>query len=257
MNNLHTVLSCRDLSVSYSGKPVLWSIHFDMPNGVLGGIIGANGSGKTTLLKAIMGLLKPQQGSIQVLGSLIEEAKSRVSYVPQRESVDWNFPITVEEVVAMGRYQARQGTWRKNKSEDNQMIDDSLEKVEMTSFRKQQISQLSGGQQQRVFLARALCKTADLYILDEPFAGVDASSEAKIWSVLHQLKNEGKSVLVVHHDLQTARENFDWLMFMNTYLIAAGKTEDVFTDENLRKAYGSNENFLSEISQTLTNKPGL
>jgi manganese/zinc/iron transport system ATP- binding protein len=217
------------------------------------GIMGPNGAGKSTLVKAILGLVPLNSGYAKIYDSNIDEVRKRVSYIPQRQTVDWDFPATVRDVVSMGRFQQR-GLFGKIRPEDKRIVDEALEKVGMTAFAKRQISQLSGGQQQRVFLARALAQEADLYLLDEPFVGVDASTEESIVNMLRSLIKEGKTVVVVHHDLHTASEYFDWIVLLNASLIGVGPIEDVFTQEKLRTTYSGKLTVLSQVGDQLREK---
>lgn len=251
MNN--SSIEVHNLTTAYDKRPVLWDIDFELPAGQLIGIIGPNGSGKTTLLKSIMGLVPPSSGYVRIFGQPLEDVRQRISYVPQRESVDWDFPISVREVVEMGRYR-RGNLFRRLGATDRALAAEALEKVGMSAFADRQISQLSGGQQQRVFVARALAQGADLYLMDEPFAGVDAASEAAILELLAEMKQAGKTVLIVHHDLQTAGQFFDWVILLNTRLIAAGPVAEVFTPELLTQAYGGQLTILSEISHLVKNR---
>ncbi|MEO9531279.1 MAG: metal ABC transporter ATP-binding protein [Crocinitomicaceae bacterium] len=235
-----------NLTVSYGGGPVLWDIDFELPQGQIIGVIGPNGSGKTTLLKSIMGLLDPSSGFIKIYDKPLTDVRERVAYVPQRESVDWDFPASVFDVVMMGRYRKRNLLKRTNKA-DIEIVNQSIEKVGLTEFKNRQISQLSGGQQQRVFIARALAQKADLYLMDEPFVGVDAATESSILSLLQEMKNEGKTVIIIHHDLQTVSEYFDYLVLLNTRLIAKGTLQEVLTKENLSNAYGGQLTLLAKV----------
>lgn len=237
-----------NLTVAYDRRPVLWDIDFTAPSGQLIGVLGPNGSGKTTLLKSIMGLVKPSSGYAKLFDRKLDEVRHRVSYVPQRESVDWDFPVSVREVVLMGRYRPGKLLRRLSK-EDHRLADEAMERVGMTAFANRQIAQLSGGQQQRVFVARSLAQQADLYLMDEPFAGVDAASEEAILKLLGEMKEDGKTVFIVHHDLQTAQQFFDWLVLLNTRLIAAGPTEEVFTEDQLRAAYGGQLTILARVAE--------
>ncbi|MCR4336595.1 MAG: metal ABC transporter ATP-binding protein [Candidatus Omnitrophica bacterium] len=232
-----------DLTVAYREKPVLWDVDFQSPQGVLLAIVGPNGAGKSTLIKTILGLIKPAAGRILVLGNRYRPQTRLIGYVPQRTSVDWDFPTTVLDVVLMGRY-GHLGWIRRPEKEDYRLAMECLEKVGMTDFAHRQISQLSGGQQQRVFIARAFLQDAPIYLMDEPFAGVDAATELSLVSLLRELKNKGKTVICVHHDLQTLRDYFEWVMLLNVRRIALGKVEDVLTEENLRRAYGGRAAFL-------------
>lgn len=240
------VLEVHDLTVSYNKKPVLWSVDFTLPAGVLAGIIGPNGAGKSTLIKSIMGLLPISAGYVKMFDQDIAQVRKKISYVPQRESVDWDFPTNALEVVLMGRYH-QIGMFKSARKADVDAAMEALRLVKMEGFAKRQISQLSGGQQQRVFLARALAQDADLYFMDEPFAGVDATTEATIIEVLRKMVSKGKTIIVVHHDLQSVREYFDWLLLLNMHLVASGPTNTVFTDELLQKTYGGKLSLLSKI----------
>ena len=230
-------LKVENLSVAYQRKAVLENVSFSVPSGNLIGIIGPNGAGKSTLIKSILGLVPPLSGKVEMFGERYESVRKRIGYVPQKESVDWDFPTNALDVVTMGRY-GKLGWFKRPGKKDREIARMSLEKAGMADYADRQISQLSGGQQQRVFLARALAQEADLYFMDEPFAGVDAATEKAIISVLNELKAEGKTVLVVHHDLNTVREYFDWVMMLNVSLKGIGPTEDVFTKENLHITYG-------------------
>ncbi len=238
-------LRVTDLTLAYGDKPVLWDIDLEVPLGVLMAIVGPNGAGKTTLIKAILGLLKPAAGQVLVFNQLYKTQRKRVGYVPQRGSVDWDFPTSVLDVVTMGRYGAL-GWFNRPKPRDYQTALEALNRVGMEPFASRQISQLSGGQQQRVFLARALVQDADLYLMDEPFQGVDATTERAIIALLQDLRAAGKTVIAVHHDLQTVPEYFDWAMLLNVRRIASGPVAKVFTEENLRQTYGGRVAFLNK-----------
>ena len=243
-------LEVHDLTVSYHRKPVLWNVDLAVPPGKLVGIIGPNGAGKSTLIKAIMGLLPLSSGWVQVFGRPVEQQRDKVGYVPQRESVDWTFPVTAMDVVLMGRY-GSVPWYRRVGRKEKQLAREALDKVSMLPYADRQISNLSGGQQQRVFLARALVQSSSVYLMDEPFAGVDAATEAAIMKLLQELRAEGKTVLVVHHDLQTAREYFDMLILLNMRLVAFGPTEQVFTPELLQKTYGGRLTILSDVAEAV------
>lgn len=234
---MNSPVSVRNLSVAYHRKPVLRDIDYDAPEGELIGIIGPNGAGKSTLIKAILGLLPLASGEVRIYGKPYSEQRQLIGYVPQRESVDWDFPTDALDVVMMGRY-GKLGWFRRPRAEDREIAMECLRKVGMEAFAKRQISQLSGGQQQRVFLARALAQDAQIYFMDEPFVGVDAATEKAIIEVLNELKQQKKTVLVVHHDLQTVTEYFDSVLLLNMRVIAAGPTKEVFHAENLQKTYG-------------------
>jgi manganese/zinc/iron transport system ATP- binding protein len=226
-----------DLTVSYHEMPVLWDIDLDVPPGVLAGIIGPNGAGKSTLIKTILGLVRPAAGHVYIHGRPYSDQRRRVGYVPQRSSVDWDFPTTALDVVTMGLY-GRLGWLRRPGRSHQELAREALDSVGMSDFADRQISQLSGGQQQRVFLARALVQDSDVYFLDEPLAGVDAVTEHAIMDILRELRAGGKTVIAVHHDLQTVRSYFDWLLVLNVRAIAQGPVEQVYTPANLRAAYG-------------------
>jgi manganese/zinc/iron transport system ATP- binding protein len=246
-------LEIHDLTVSYHKKPVLWGIDLVVPPGKLVGIVGPNGAGKSTLIKAAMGLMPLNSGWVKVFGEPVRKNLKRVGYVPQRESVDWDFPVTVMDVVLMGRY-GRLGLLKRPGKQDREVARECLEKVKMLPYANRQISNLSGGQQQRVFLARALAQESDLYFMDEPFAGVDAATESAIIALLQELKEKGKTLLVVHHDLPTARNYFDMLLLLNMRVVAFGPTEEVFTNELLQKTYGGRLTILSEVAEAVRQK---
>jgi len=233
-----------DLTIAYRDKPVLWDVDMEVPSGILMAIIGPNGAGKTTMIKSILGLVKPAAGQVLVYGRPYAQQRHLVGYVPQRGSVDWDFPTSVLDVVMMGRY-GTLGWFRRPGAREQATALDALDKVGMRSFAGRQISQLSGGQQQRVFLARALAQDAQLYFMDEPFQGVDATTERAIVTLLQDLRSAGKTVVVVHHDLQTVPEYFDWVTMLNVRRIASGPVSEVFTEQNLRQTYGGKVAFLS------------
>ncbi len=241
-------LEVHDLTVAYHRKPVLWGVDLIVPPGKLIGIVGPNGAGKSTLIKAAMGLLPINSGWVKIFGK--EKNYRRVGYVPQRESVDWDFPVSVMDVVLMGRY-GHLGLIKRPGKRDREIARESLDKVKMLPYANRQISNLSGGQQQRVFLARALAQESDLYFMDEPFSGVDAATESAIIELLHELKNRGKTILVVHHDLPTARNYFDMLLLLNMRVVAFGPTDEVFTYELLQKTYGGRLTILSEVAEAV------
>jgi len=230
-------LSVQGLTVAYQKKPVLEQATFEAPEGKLIGIVGPNGAGKSTLIKAMLGLVPRVAGEVLMYGKPYREQRKLVGYVPQRESVDWDFPTDALDVVTMGTY-GRLGWFRRPGAKEKAAAMDALAKVGMAEYAGRQISQLSGGQQQRVFLARALAQDAKLYFMDEPFVGVDAATEKAIVTLLGELKREGKTVLVVHHDLSTVAEYFDWVLLLNRTVIDVGPTADVFTAEKLQRAYG-------------------
>jgi manganese/zinc/iron transport system ATP- binding protein len=236
-----------DLTVAYGEKPVLWDVDLRAPEGTLMAIVGPNGAGKTTLIKAILDLIPVAAGQVSIYGRPYKEQRQLVGYVPQRGSVDWDFPTSVLDVVMMGRY-GTLGWFRRPGRREKQLALDALEKVGMSDYANRQISQLSGGQQQRTFLARALVQDAQVYLMDEPFQGVDATTERAIVNLLKELRAAGKTVVVVHHDLQTVPEYFDWVTLLNVRRIASGPVNEVFTEENLRVTYGGRVAFLSKES---------
>ena len=235
----------RDLTVAYRDKPVLWDIDLTIPQGHLVAIIGPNGAGKSTLIKSMLGLVPAAAGSVTFYGKPYAEQRQLIGYVPQRGSVDWDFPTDALDVVMMGRY-GKLGWLRRPGRQDRQIALQCLDQVGMADYANRQISQLSGGQQQRVFLARALAQDAQIYFMDEPFAGVDATTERAIVALLLELRKAGKTVIVVHHDLETAPDYFDWVVLLNVRLLAAGPMAEVFTVENLQRTYGGRMAFLSE-----------
>ena len=248
-----TIIEAHNLTVLYGRKPALWNVDFVLPEKQVIGIMGPNGSGKSTLLKSIMGVVEPTSGFTKIYDQELDHVRDKVSYVPQRQEIDWDFPASVWDIVSMGRFQNR-GLFKKLTSEDKDIIADSLDKVNMLGFSKRQISQLSGGQQQRVFLARAIAQQGELFLMDEPFAGVDIATEEMIVELLKSMKNEGKTLVIVHHDLHTAQSYFDHLVLLNTRLIATGSVKDVFTDQILTDTYGGRLTTISKISQELENK---
>lgn len=243
-------LSVYDLTVAYDRKPVVWDVEFDIPNGSLVGIVGPNGAGKSTLLKAIMDLIPRASGRVQIFGDTYRKNRNRVGYVPQRESVDWDFPVNALDVVTMGLY--REVGWLlpvRKRHRDKAM--EALDRVGIADLAFRQISQLSGGQQQRTFLARALVQDADLYLMDEPFAAVDAATERAIVDLLNDMKARGKTAVVIHHDLQTVAEYFDYVVLLNMRVVAHGPVEPTFTSENLQKTYGGRLTLLDEVTHAM------
>ena len=243
-------LSVHSMTVAYNERPVLWDIEYDAPNKSLIAIVGPNGAGKSTFIKACLGLLSLSSGSVEFWGRPYQNIRQRVGYVPQRESVDWDFPVSALDVVCMGRY-GKIGWFKPVGKSHKDAALECLNKVGMADFANRQISQLSGGQQQRVFLARALAQDAQLYFMDEPFAGVDAATEKTIVEVLKSLQETGKTVMCVHHDLTTVPEYFEHVVLLNTRVIASGTVSEAFTDENLQKTYGGRLTLLDEVSQAL------
>ncbi len=246
-------LSIHDLTVAYHRKPVLWDVDLEIPEGALVGIVGPNGAGKSTLIKAVLDLVPKSSGLIRIYGQPYKKQRRRVGYVPQRESVDWEFPVSALDVAAMGTY--GQLGWLKpvnRKSKARAMH--ALEKVGMGAFANRQISHLSGGQQQRTFLARALAQDAQLYFMDEPFAAVDAATERAIVKILRDFREQKKTCLVVHHDLATVAEYFDYVILLNMRVVDYGPTGDVFHEENLRKTYGGKLTLLSKAAEALQDR---
>ena len=246
-------LSIHDMTVAYHRKPVLWDVDYDAPEGKLIGIVGPNGAGKSTLIKAALDLVLTASGRVLIYGKPYRKQRHLVGYVPQRESVDWDFPVSALDVVTMGRY-GKIGWCVPVTKKHRVAALAALERVGMGDFAKRQISQLSGGQQQRVFLARALVQDAQVYFMDEPFAGVDAATEKAIVRILQDLRAAGKTCLVVHHDLQTVPEYFDHVMLLNMRIVASGPTEEVFTKENLHKTYGGRLTLLDEAAQAMARR---
>ncbi|MFI5334202.1 MAG: metal ABC transporter ATP-binding protein [Chlamydiales bacterium] len=248
MSEERNVLIVDHLTVNYDKTPVLWDIHLTLPAGMLVGVIGPNGAGKSTLLKTLLGMVEPLSGEVKFFGHRLQDVRKRVAYIPQRSSVDWDFPLTAEEVVLMGRY-GRLGLFRWPKKEDKKKARDALARVDMLAFADRQIGQLSGGQQQRVFIARALAQEADLYLMDEPFAGVDLTTEKMLIALFRELAAQGKTLLIVHHDLSTVGSYFQWLLMLNTCLVASGPTQEIFHADNLLRAYGKGSVFLDEVAK--------
>ena len=243
-------LEFHDVTVAYGRRPVLWNVDLTVPGACLFGIIGPNGAGKSTLLKAALGLVPLAGGEVRILGAPLEQVRSRVGYVPQRESVDWDFPVTVTDVVLMGTY-ARLGWLRRPGPRERSLAAECLDRVGLADVADRQIGRLSGGQQQRVFLARALAQQADVYFLDEPMAGVDARSQERIFRVLSDLRAEGRLVVIVHHDLRSVAEWFDAVALIDMRLVATGPVAAVLTPENLRRTYAGRLDVLDEIGRAV------
>lgn len=232
-------VSIKGLTVAYQANPVLWNIDLEIPQGILMAIVGPNGAGKSTLIKAIQNMVKPLVGAVNFWGTSYKLQQKRIAYVPQRGSVDWDFPINVMDVVLMGRY-GHLGWFKRPKSVELDLARQALAKVGLADLATRHISHLSGGQQQRVFLARALVQDADLYLMDEPFQGVDAQTEKVIIDLLKELRSRNKTVVVVHHDLHTVKTYFDWVTFIKGQVVASGPISQTFTQDNLSKTYGAN-----------------
>jgi len=244
------ILDIHDVTVAYHRRPVLWDVDLTLHQPQLAAIVGPNGAGKSTLIKAVLGLVPMASGRVEVFGQPVANVRRRIGYVPQRESVDWDFPVSVLDVVLMGTY-GQLGWFRRPGAVQREQARRCLEKVGLASYEKQQIGQLSGGQQQRVFLARALVQQADIYFMDEPMAGVDAATERMIFQVLQELREQGKTIIAVHHDLRTVPQYFDYVVLLNVRLVAAGPRELVFTPENLKKTYGGRLAVLDAASEAV------
>jgi manganese/zinc/iron transport system ATP- binding protein len=249
-------LEIHDMTVAYQRKPVLWDIDLAVPEGKLVGIVGPNGAGKTTLIKAVLGLVPLASGKVEIYGRPYQQQRHLIGYVPQRESVDWDFPVTVRDVVLMGTY-GRLGWVRRPGRAERESAGQCLAQVGMSDFANRQIRQLSGGQQQRVFLARALAQDALVYFMDEPFSGVDAATETAIIELLQKLRSGGKTVFVVHHDLQTVRSYFDYVILLNMRLVACGPTESTFTPDNLHETYGGRLTILDEAAEAVRQREAI
>jgi manganese/zinc/iron transport system ATP- binding protein len=244
------VLDIHDVTVAYHRRPVLWDVDLTLKQSQLAAVVGPNGAGKSTLVKAVLGLVPMASGRVEVFGRPVSQVRKRIGYVPQRESVDWDFPVSVLDVVLMGTY-GQLGWIRRPGAAQRDWARRCLEKVGLASYERQQIGQLSGGQQQRVFLARALAQQADIYFMDEPMAGVDAATERMIFQVLQDLRSAGKTIIAVHHDLRTVPQYFDYVVLLNVRLVAAGPREVVFTPQNLKKTYGGRLAVLDAASEAV------
>ncbi len=243
---MKNAITVSNLHVSYYGKEVLQDVGFTITEGTSVGVIGPNGAGKSTLLKVLLNLIPKDKGDITILGSTLKEVRKRIAYVPQRSTIDWDFPITVKDTVLIGTYPTI-GVLKRPGRKEKELALKCLEKVDMVEFQNRQIGELSGGQQQRVFLARALAQQADLFLLDEPFVGIDVTSEEMIVNILKELRDEGKTIIVVHHDLNKAEKYFDELLLLNKELIAKGSVKEVFTPRTIARAYGGQLSFLDEV----------
>lgn len=242
------VIDIQNLTVSYHRKPAIRSINLKLRQHGIIGIIGPNGAGKSTLLKAILDLVPAEHGTVRVFGQPVDAVRKKISYVPQKEIIDWDFPVTVQDVVMMGRY-AHLGPIERPSLRDREIVDAAIGKVSMNEYKNQQIGNLSGGQQQRVFLARALAQESEILLLDEPFVGVDAATEYAIIELMQTLNDEGKMVIVVNHDLGKVQEYFRYLIMINQWLIAYGPTREVFRPELLSRTYGGRLTILQKTER--------
>jgi len=245
-----SILDIHDVTVAYHRKPVLWDIDLTIRAPCLAAVVGPNGAGKSTLIKAVLGLTPLASGAVTIFGQPVPQVRKRIGYVPQRESVDWDFPVTVLDVVLMGTY-GRLGWFRRPGAQELKTARECLARVGLADYTARQIGQLSGGQQQRVFLARALAQQADIYFMDEPLAGVDALTERVIFELLTDLRKQGKTIIVVHHDLRTVPMYFDFVALLNVRLVASGPVEQTFTPENLRRTYGGRLALLDAAAEAL------
>ena len=241
-------IEIKGLSVSYDRKMALTNIYLNIQKGSIYGVLGANGAGKSTLFKAILGLIEVNTGQVMIEGDIIKNKRKEVVYVPQKSDLDWQFPATVYDVVLMGRYPHKRFFQRMNQH-DKDLAMQALEDMGIANLKDRQIGELSGGQQQRVFIARALCQEANIFLLDEPFVGIDITTEEKIITQLKKLSKEGKTILVIHHDLSTVREYFDKVILLNQRLVAIGDTSTTFVDENIAKAFGGQLNILHKTME--------
>ena len=241
-------IEIKGLSVSYDRKMALTNIYLNIQKGSIYGVLGANGAGKSTLFKAILGLIEVNTGQVMIEGDIIKNKRKEVVYVPQKSDLDWQFPATVFDVVLMGRYPHKRFFQRMNQH-DKDLAMQALEDMGIANLKDRQIGELSGGQQQRVFIARALCQEANIFLLDEPFVGIDITTEEKIITQLKKLSKEGKTILVIHHDLSTVREYFDKVILLNQRLVAIGDTSTTFVDENIAKAFGGQLNILHKTME--------
>ena len=244
MNN--TIIKIKGLSVSYDRKRVLSNIFLEVDSGSIYGLIGPNGAGKSTLFKSILGIIEPNSGEITIKGQDIKDVRKLIAYVPQRDDVDWDFPATVRDVVMMGRYPHKKLLQRLSK-EDHRITDHSMEQLGILDLAERQIGELSGGQQQRVFIARSVCQEAEIFLMDEPFVGVDMTTEHKIVEIMKDLAKKGKTIMVVHHDLSSADNYFEKVILLNQRLIAYGDTSSVFTKENIALTYAPQMKILQDI----------
>jgi len=247
-----SIISVKNLTITYNKKPAIKAVNLEIEKGNIIGIVGPNGAGKSTLLKGILGLLPADSGEIKISGQDIEDALKSIAYIPQKEQFDWDFPINVFEVVMMGRYPYL-SLFGSPKEKDKEIVNRVLKKVEMFEYAATQIRNLSGGQQQRIFIARALAQESEIYFLDEPFVGVDAKTETAIFNLIKELRSEGKTIIIVHHDLSKVKEYFDKLILINQTLIAYGNTEEVFIPDLIQRTYGGKLTLLQKANQLIDN----
>jgi manganese/zinc/iron transport system ATP- binding protein len=253
VSRLPPIVEFHDVTVAYGRRPVLWNVDLAIDEPCLFGVIGPNGAGKSTLLKAALGLVPVVGGSVRFFGAPLAQVRGRIGYVPQRETVDWDFPVSVMDVVLMGTY-GRLGWFARPGKRERTLAAACLDQVGLADFAGRQIGRLSGGQQQRVFLARALAQQADVYLFDEPLAGVDVRSQERIFRVLAGLRDAGRLVIVVHHDLRTAVEWFDRVALIDMRLVAAGPTAEVLTPDNLRRTYAGRIELLEELGRAVAER---
>ena len=244
------IVEVHQLTVCYGKKPVLWNVDCSFEKGNIIGIIGPNGAGKSTLLKTIVGIIAPESGFVKIYGNPIAKNRKKISYIPQKESIDWSFPVSVLDVVLMGRY-GKRGLFKKLTKEDYEIAHEALNTVAMQDYYKVQLSELSGGQQQRVFIARALSQEAEIYFFDEPFSGIDAMTEEAMIQLFKKMGNEGKTIFIVHHDLQSAYNYFDWIVMLNSSLVASGRKKNVYKADLIQKTYGGKLTTLEELKHLI------
>jgi len=250
---MSVIFEAENLTLHYDKQPVLWDLSLKVMPGKLVGIVGPNGAGKSSLLKSALGIVKPISGRALFWGKQADQVREKIAYIPQKGSIDWDFPITAFEVVLMGRY-AQMGFFKRPRRADILATKEALEKVGMSAFADRQISELSGGQQQRLFLARALAQNAEVYLMDEPFQCVDITTEKAMIEILRALRSAGKSILIVHHDLSTLSEYFDEVILLNTSLIAHGPVDSVLTEENMERTYQKSHCLFVEAKELSSKK---
>lgn len=234
---MNKAIDITDLTVAYKDIIALDSVTVSISSQKITGVIGPNGSGKSTLLKAILEIIPKKTGTVILFGQSLNQVRNRIAYVPQRESIDWNFPISVSQVVEMGRLNKKKW-WKKLNQNDHEIVRNALEEVQMSDFANRSIGELSGGQQQRVFIARALAQQAELIIMDEPFVGIDMASQETILRLVKKMRDDGKTIVIVHHDLSVVAQNFDEVVLLNKQLIAHGPTEEILTPSVIQQVYG-------------------